>query len=56
MLYFILILWIIGIPVTYGILKKVWNDKSKGENIYYSIIWPTIVLLASVRFIQKKLQ
>ena len=44
------IIWIIGSIITYIIMWK--QGKSRGEKIYYSIIWPAlgaIYIIASIR-------
>ena len=40
MIYWIiaLVVWLIGIPVTYQITKK-WENNSKFEKIYFAVIW-----------------
>jgi len=41
----ILIVWLIGIPVTYSLVTKNWDDKSKAEQIYFAFIWPLLLPL-----------
>lgn len=41
----VLIVWLIGIPVTYNLVTKKWENKSKAEQIYYACIWPLLLPL-----------
>ena len=52
-LIIILIGWVIGIPIAYNIIKK-WENKSKGEKVYFSVIWPLTALLYSIHWIHNK--
>ena len=41
----VLIVWLIGIPVTYNFVTKNWDSDSKAEQIYFAIIWPLLLPL-----------
>lgn len=34
-----LIVWLVGIPVTYFLVTRKWNQQSKFEQIWYSFFW-----------------
>ena len=45
--------WIIGIVVAYKKFISKW-DNSKGEKIYFSIIWPLLIPLYLIHLIYHK--
>ena len=45
------IIWIIGAIITYIIMWK--QEKSRGEKIYYSIVWPALGALYIIVSIRK---
>ena len=45
------IIWIIGAIVTYIIMWK--QGKSRGEKIYYSIVWPALGAMYTIASIRK---
>lgn len=53
-MWILLVLWLIGIPVSYKWFINKWNQ-SKGEKIYFSIIWPLLIPLYVVYLIHKYL-
>lgn len=44
-LLIILIVWIIGIPIAYFSYFKKQEAFDKAEKIFYSIVWPAIIVL-----------
>ena len=54
-MWILLVLWIIGIPISYKWFISKWNQ-SKGEKIYFSIIWPLLLPLYVIHLIHKYLQ
>ena len=53
MIYWIIaaVIWIIGIFVAYFTVISKWDGKSQAEKIYYSIIWPLLLLLYPIHWI-----
>ena len=49
-----LIVWLVGIPIAYKFTKK-WESQTKTEQIYFAIIWPLLIPLYIVYWIQHKL-
>lgn len=45
------IIWIIGAIITYIIMWK--QEKSRGEKIYYSIVWPALGAMYVIVSIRK---
>ncbi len=56
MIYWIiaLVIWLIGIPFAWNIIKK-WDGQSKGEKIYFTIIWPLLIPLFIIHWCHNKL-
>jgi len=44
-LIIIAVIWLVGIFVTYKCFASKWDTLSKGEQIYFSIIWPLLIPL-----------
>lgn len=42
--YYALIIWVLGIIVTYFCFTKKWNKSAIGK-IYYALIWPLLLPL-----------
>jgi hypothetical protein len=53
-LIIILAVWIVGIFVAYNKFISKW-ERSKGEKIYFSIIWPLVAPLYLIHLIHNKL-
>ena len=48
------VIWIIGIFVAYNKYISKWEGKTKGEKIYFSIIWPLTLVLYSIHYWHNK--
>jgi len=51
--FIVLIVWLIGILITYGFVTRKWDDKKKSEQIYYAIIWPLTLILYLIHLVNK---
>jgi hypothetical protein len=58
MIYWIiaLIVWLIGIPVTYNMVTKKWDGQSKAGQIYFACIWPLLIPLYIIHYLYNKLR
>lgn len=45
-------IWVLGMPVAWGKFGK-W-DCTKGERVWYTIIWPIAAILYSIHLIHNK--
>jgi positive regulator of sigma E activity len=47
----VLLVWIIGGFIAYNKYINKWEDKSKGEKVYFSVIWPLLLPLYLIHWI-----
>ena len=53
-LIIIAVIWLVGIFVTYKCFASKWDTQSKGEQIYFSIIWPLLIPLYVIHLFYHK--
>ena len=56
MIYWIIVLvvWLIGILVTYQITKK-WENNTKFEKVYFACLWPLMIPLYIIHWLHMNL-
>ena len=47
----VLLVWIIGGFIAYNKYISKWEDKSKDEKVYFSVIWPLLLPLYLIHWI-----
>jgi len=57
MIYWIiaLVIWLIGIFVAYNNFISKWENRSKLEKIYFSVIWPLVLPLYGIHYLHNNL-
>ena len=45
MILYVILLWVLGGIFTYNFLIKKWESTTKFEKIWFSVVWPIILLL-----------
>ena len=57
MVYWIiaLVIWLIGIFVAYNNFISKWENRSKLEKIYFSVIWPLVLPLYGIHHLHNNL-
>ena len=57
MVYWIiaLVIWLIGIFVAYNNFISNWENRSKLEKIYFSVIWPLVLPLYGIHYLHNNL-
>ena len=50
-----LVVWIIGIPIAYKLWISKWEDHTNFDKLYFSVIWPLVLILAGIHAVHNKL-
>ena len=50
-----LVVWIIGIPFAYKLWIGKWADHTNFEKLYFSVIWPLVLILAGIHALHNRL-
>ena len=50
-----LVVWIIGIPIAYKLWIGKWEDHTDFDKLYFSVIWPLVLILAGIHALHNKL-
>ena len=50
-----LVVWIIGIPIAYKLWISKWEDHTDFDKLYFSVIWPLVLILAGIHALHNKL-
>ena len=49
-----LVVWIIGIPIAYKLWIGKWEDHTNFEKLYFSVIWPLVLILAGIHAVHNR--
>lgn len=50
-----LVVWIVGIPIAYKFWMGKWEDHTDFDKLYFSVIWPLVLILAGIHALHNKL-
>lgn len=50
-----LVVWIVGIPFAYKLWIGKWEDHTDFEKMYFSVIWPLVLILAGIHALHNRL-
>lgn len=50
-----LVVWIVGIPFAYKLWIGKWTDHTKFDKLYFSVIWPLVLILAGIHALHNRL-
>jgi hypothetical protein len=49
-----LVVWIVGIPIAYKFWIGKWEDHTNFDKLYFSVIWPLVLILAGIHAVNKR--
>ena len=49
-----LVVWIVGIPIAYKFWIDKWEDHTAFDKLYFSVIWPLVLILAGIHAVNKR--
>lgn len=49
-----LVVWIVGIPIAYKFWIGKWEDHTDFDMLYFSVLWPLVLILAGIHAVNKR--